>query len=177
MGYSWKKVLSNVLPVGTYKAQITSINFKTSSTGVATNDMVVHYTVTEGPYAKKTLTETISEKAFSFKLRPFLKAVGADMDREFETAAELYNYGIKASAGKIIMIEVGIRTYNGTDYNQINEYRPLPGSMTSSEEVLAEFETSPELRPEKPTVADVPSLDDAGEAPSIGVETDDDLPF
>lgn len=176
MAYSWKKVLSNVLPVGTYKVIVTSINFKTSSTGVATNDMVVHYTVADGPYAKRTLTETISEKAFSFKLKPFLKAVGADMDREFATAAELYNYGIKASQGKTIMVDVGIRVYNGTEYNQINDYKPLPGSVTSSEDVLAEFETSPALQPEKPTIADIPTLDAEATVPSIDV-ADDDLPF
>jgi hypothetical protein len=176
MAFSFKRLLSNVLPVGTYKVQITSINFKTSATGVATNDMVVHYTVVDGSYAKRTLNETISEKAFSFKLKPFLKAVGADMDREFATAAELYAYGIKASTGKIIMVDVGVRTYNGTEYNQINDYKPLPGSVTSSEEVLAEFETSPALQPEKPTLADVPVLGTTAEVPTIGVE-DDDLPF
>ena len=176
MGYSFKNLCSNVLPVGTYKVNVQKIAFKTSSTGVATNDMVVHYVVVEGPYAKRTLTETISEKAFSFKLKPFLKAVGVDMDREFATAHELYQYGIKASSGKTLMISVGIRSYNGTDYNQVNDYSPLPGSVTTSEEVLDEFETSPELRPEKPTVSSVPVIDNTASVPTIDID-DDELPF
>ena len=44
MGYSFNKVCSSVLPKGTYKVQITDIKFKTSSTGISSNDMVVHYT-------------------------------------------------------------------------------------------------------------------------------------
>ena len=74
------------------------------------------------------------------------------------------------------MVDVGIRSYNGTDYNQINDYKPLPGSTTSSEEVLAEFETSPALRPEKPTIKDVPVLEEKSEVPTIDVD-DDELPF
>lgn len=176
MAFSFNKLCSNVLPKGTYKVIVDNINFKTSGTGALSNDMVVHYTVAEGPYAKRPLNETISEKAFSFKLKPFLKATGVDLNKEFATASELYNYGIKAAKGKILMVDVDIRNYNGTDYNQIKDYKPLPTSITSSEEVLAEFETSPELQPEKPTLGDIPVIDTASEMPTINVE-DDDLPF
>ena len=177
MGYSFNKVCSSVLPKGTYKVQITDIKFKTSSTGISSNDMVVHYTVAEGPCAKRTLNETISEKAFSFKLKPFLQAIGLDCNREFPTAKELYEWGIKEAKGRFLLVEVSIREYNGVEYNNITDYKAIPGSTTTTEEVLAEFETSNNLMPEKPTLADIPEVSSEDiSAPQIDV-ADDDLPF
>lgn len=153
MAFSFNKVCSNTIPAGTYKVQISDIKFKTSGTATSGNDMVVHYVIVDGPYAKRTLIDTLYEKAFSFRLRPFLKAVGVDMNREFSTARELYEYGIKEATGKTLMVTVTIRTYNGNEYNNITDFIPLPGSTTSEEDVLAEFAT-PATTPEHPTVAD-----------------------
>lgn len=176
MGFSFNKVCANVIPKGTYKAEVTDIKFKTSATSDTSYNMEVRYTISEGTYAKRTLVESISEKAFSFKLKPFLTAVGADMNREFASMKELYEYGITAAKGKFVMIEVGTRVYNGNEYNNIVTWAPLPGSFTSVDDVLSEFDTSPNLVPEKPTVTDIPNLNSDDVEPMADV-TDDDLPF
>lgn len=173
MGFSFNKVCSNVIPKGTYKAQITDIKFKTSSSSETSYDMEVRYAISEGTYAKRTLVDFISEKAFSFRLKPFLTAIGADLNREFSSIKELYEYGISTAKNKFVMIEVGTRTYNGNEYNNIVTWAPLPGSSTSIDDVLNEFDSSPELTPEKPTVADIP---DISIEPTIEVQ-DDDMPF
>ena len=176
MGFSFNKVCSNVIPKGTYKVQITDIKFKTSTTSDASYNMEVRYTVSEGTYAKRTLIDTLYEKAFSFRLKPFLTAVGADLNREFSSMKELYEYGITAAKGKFVMVEVGTRTYNGNEYNEIKSWAPLPGSATSVEDVLDEFGTSPEVVPNKPTVTDIPDVS-ADDAELIAEVTDEDLPF
>lgn len=173
--FSFNKICSNVIPAGTYKAEITEIKFKTSSTGESLNDLQVKYTILEGAYAKRILAETISEKAFSFKLKPFLTACQIDMNREFNTAKELYEYGIRAAKGKIINIDVVVKPYNGVDYNNVNNYSPLPSSTTSVEDVMAEFDAPMESVTEKPTLGDIPDLG-AMEAPIADV-SDADLPF
>lgn len=173
MGFSFNKVCSNVVPKGTYKAQITDIKFKTSSSSETSYDMEVRYAISEGAYAKRTLVDFMSEKAFSFRLKPFLTAIGADLNREFSSIKELYEYGISTAKNKFVMIEVGTRTYNGNEYNNIVTWAPLPGSSTSIDDVLNEFDSSPELTPEKPTVADIP---DISIEPTIEVQ-DDDMPF
>lgn len=173
MGFSFDKVCNNNLPKGTYKAVVEDIKFKTSATGVATNDMQVHYRVTDGTYKGKTLVETISEKAFSFKLKPFLKAVGVDTAREFSTAKELYAYGIKESKGKALMITVSINTYNGNEYNQVTDYAALPGSTTSAADVVAELgldEASVDVQPVKPTLEDIPMPETETKEPVLDVE-------
>lgn len=167
MSYSFNKVCSNVIPVGSYKVQIQDIKFKTSSSGTATNDLVVMYLVADGVSKGKTFSETISEKAFSFKLKKFLSGVGVDMSREFATAQELYNYGISSAKGKFLMVELGIRTYNGNEYNQVNDYAPLPSSSTSVEDVLSEFGASPNITPSMPKVTDLPDP----EASNIDTDT------
>lgn len=174
--FSFNKVCSNVIPKGTYKAQITDIKFKSSSTSDTSYNMEVRYAIAEGEFAKRTLIDNISEKAFSFRLKPFLTAVGADLNREFDSAKELYEYGITAAKGKFVMVEVGTRTYNGNEYNNITNWAPLPGSATSVEDVLNEFKSSPELTPEKPTIADIPDLSVDDVEPVADV-ADDDLPF
>lgn len=176
MGFSFNKVCSNVIPKGTYKAQITDIKFKTSSSAETSYDMEVKYTISEGTYAKRTLTDFMSEKAFSFRLKPFLTAIGADLNREFSSMKGLYEYGISTAKNKFVMIEVGTRTYNGNEYNNIVTWAPLPGSATSVDDVLNEFETSPELTPAKPTVADIPDISSDDAEPMAEV-TDDDMPF
>ena len=175
MGYSFKKVCQNTLPVGTYKVQIADIKFKTSGTAVESYDMQVTYTVIEGPYTKRNVIDTIYEKSFSFRLMPFLKACGIDVDREFTTAKELYNYGIKEAKGKVLMLEVTTREYNGMLYNNVKGWSHLPGSSTSAAEVINEFasdELTPEAMPENPTVADTTSATPADAEPNLDFNLD-----
>jgi hypothetical protein len=174
MAFSFNRLCSNVIPEGTYKAQITDIKFKTSSTGETSNDLQIHLTITEGEFAKRVVIDTIYEKAFSFRLRPFLIACGIDMNREFASAKELYEYGIKSAKGKIVLVTITVRPYNGADYNNIKDYAQLPGSTTSVEDVMAEFST-PATTPDKPRLDDIPDLG-AMESPVADV-SDEDLPF
>ena len=176
MGFSFNKVCSNTIPKGTYKAQITDIKFKTSGSTEASYDMEVRYTISEGAYAKRVITDFMSEKAFSFRLKPFLTAIGADLNREFSSMKELYEYGIATAKNKFVMIEVDTRTYNGNEYNNIVTWAPLPGSATSVEDVLNEFNTSPDLTPTKPTIADIPDISSDDVEPLANVN-DEDMPF
>jgi hypothetical protein len=169
-------VCANTIPKGTYKAQITDIKFKTSSTSETSYDMEVSYTIAEGSFAKRVVKDFMSEKAFSFRLKPFLTAIGADLNREFDSMKELYEYGISVAKSKFVMVEIGVRTYNGNEYNNIVTWAPLPGSSTSVEDVLNEFESSPNLTPDKPTVADIPDISSNDMEPVAEV-SDDDMPF
>ena len=177
MAFSFDKVCSNVIPKGTYKAQISDITFKTSTTGETSNDMVVRYVITEGEFAKRTVIDTIYEKAFSFRLKPFLKAAGVDTAREFDTAKELYNYGIREAKGKAVMIEVGTRDYNGNTYNQINSVAPMPSSTTSAEDVMKEFDMSPEVMPARPKVTDLEDIAIPDSVTPTAEIASDDFPF
>ena len=177
MAFSFDKVCTNVIPKGTYKAQIADVTFKTSATGETSNDMVVRYLITEGEYAKRTVIDTIYEKAFSFRLKPFLKAAGVDTAREFDTARELYNYGVREAKGKNVMITVGTREYNGNIYNQIDSVAPMPSSTTSAEDVMKEFDMSPEVMPSKPKVTDLEDIAIPDSVVPTAEINDDDLPF
>ena len=132
---SFNDLCTNTLPEGVYKVQVTDITIKKSAKDAETNDLVVHYMITEGPLAKKTLVDTIYEKSFSWRLKPFLEACGIDLNREFATTKELFEYCVSNVKGKVIMIELGTRMYNGAKYNNINKFSPLPGSTTSADEV------------------------------------------
>lgn len=179
--YSFKKVTNNVIPKGTYKAQVTDVKFANADLSNGHFDMKVTYTISEGEYKNRTITDFMSEKAFSFRLKPFLTALGVDMDREFNTARELYEWGSNEAKGKFAMIEVGTRDYQGNEYNSINGWSALPGSTSSVEDVLNEFGESPEIVPEKPTVADIanepPTLGDVDGSVDTNGVSDDDLPF
>lgn len=174
--FSFNKVCSNTIPKGTYKAQITDIKFKTASSAETSYDMEVRYTIAEGTFAKRTVTDFMSEKAFSFRLKPFLTAIGADLSREFDSMRELYEYGISTAKGKFVMVEIGTRVYNGNEYNNIVSWAPLPGSATSVEDVLDEFKSSPNLTPDKPTISDISDIPNDIAEPMAEV-TDDDMPF
>lgn len=175
MGVSFNKLCSNVVPNGTYKAQLTEIKFRTGASGVPTKDILTTWTILEGPLAKKTVSETIRESAYSFKLKPLLTATGVDLNREFATETELLNYGIRESKGKIATIEVTTREYNGALYNNIKSMSPLAGSTTTAAEVLAEFDTAPELQSEKPHLDE---LDTGKEETVLDLDfPDDDIPF
>lgn len=172
---NFNKLCSNVVPTGTYKAQLTDLKFKTGNSGMPTHDLTATWTIAEGAYNGRTIMDTIRESAFSFRLKPLLSAAGVDMAREFATTDELLNYGIAQSKGKLMMIEVTVRTYNGNDYNNIKSVSPCAGSTTTASEVLAEFDTMPELQGDKP------HIDEIGEqstesASSLDIP-DDDLPF
>lgn len=174
--FSFNQVCSNLLPVGKYKVQVTDIKFRASATGESTKDMVVNYTVVDGPYAKRTLVDTIYEKSFSFRLKPFLQACKVDMAREFATAEELYRYGLTEAKGKTIMIDVGTKAYNGKEYNQVAQFYPLPDSSTTAEEVLDAIGVEPTVKASA-TVTDVVEeemLVPDGE-PQLNIPDDDDL--
>ena len=178
MGFSFKKMCSNVVPVSTYKAQITEIKFKESSDKSTQYNMEVHYAIAEGEFAKRTLIDTIYEKAFSFRLKPFLNAIGADFNREFETAKELYDYGIRQAKGKFVMIEVGIRSYNGNEYNEVKNWAPIPSSTTTAEDVMAEFNVNPsEVLPKTPRLSDFPDETASADFAPVADVAADDLPF
>lgn len=177
MSVSFKSLCSNLVPLGTYKAQVTDLKFAAGGS----KNILATVTILEGPYAKRVHTETISEKAYSFKLLPLLKACKVDVDREFATAEELCKFGFASAKGKIIMIKMDIRTYNGTDYNNITEFSPLPDSTVSADEVAASFGAAPEVK--APSIGDVveeETVTPAGEAeePSLDINLDDiDNPF
>ena len=175
MGFSFSNVCRNVLPVGTYKVQISDIKFKSNDKG--TYNMEVHYVVVEGAYEKRTLVDTIYEKSFSFRLKPFLTAIGIDLAREFETAKELYEYGVRAAKGKIIMAEVGVRTYNGNEYNEVKTWAPVASSTTTIDDVMAEFGTAPNVMPKAPHIDDIPEAIGDSDFTPIADIADDDMPF
>lgn len=182
MGFSFNDLCSNLLPSGRVKAQVTDIKFKVSPTGEASNDIVVNYTIAEGASAKRVLTDTLYEKAASFRLKPFLVACKVDMNRQFATKEELYQFGLKEAKGKFIMIDIGVKTYNGKQYNEITNYYPLPDSSTTADEALAEFGAS-EVKTES-VIADVKedalpeSLGGSVEdMPSLDIDESTDSPF
>jgi hypothetical protein len=170
MAYSFNKLLSSILPAGTYKVVVDDAKFKTGKMGEESNDILVVFKVIEGPYAKRNVLHTIYEKAFSFRLPGFLKAAKVDMGREFTTAKELYSYGIKEAKGKVMQIEVGVRTYNGNDYNDVLKFIPTTSSTTTVEDVTKQFGNI-DLRQTLNKVAD--NSDDSSDVEISA----DDLPF
>lgn len=142
MSFSFKTLCSNLIPVGTYKAQVTDMKFAAGGS----KNILVTLTILEGAYAKRVHIETIPEKAYSFRLMPVLKACKVDIDREFKTAEELYKFGFASAKGKTIMINMGIRTYNGQEYNNVTDFSPIPDSTVSADEVAASFGETPEVK-------------------------------
>lgn len=142
MSYSFKSVCSNIIPAGKYKAIVSDIKFASGGS----KSILVTVTISEGDYAKRVHTETIPEKAYSFRLMPFLQACKVDVEREFATSEELYKFGFANAKGKTIMIDMGIRTYNGQEYNNITAFSPLPDSTVSADDVAKEFGTDPEVK-------------------------------
>lgn len=178
MAFSFSNVCRNVLPAGTYEVQISEIKIKEDAGKGAHFNLEVHYVVTKGAYAKRTIIDTIFEKSFSFRLKPFLTALGIDLNREFETAKELYEYGIRAAKGKSLMAEISINIYNGNEYNNIKTWAPLPSSTTSMDDVMAEFGTSPEVMPKAPHIDDLPNVPTFdGDYSPVAEVSDMDLPF
>lgn len=180
MAFNFNKLCSNTIPTGKYKVQVTDVKFKANSAGESAKDVVVNYTIVDGPLAKRTLMDTIFEKSFSFRLKPFLTACKVDLNREFATAEELFNYGFKEAKGKIILIDVVVKAYNGKDYNNVDTWYPLPDSSTSSDEVLKEFGTSPVMKAEAQPVEDEDLLEpelNIPEMPSDEEFSDDDILF
>lgn len=142
MSFSFKSVCSNLIPVGKYKAQVTDMKFAAGGS----KNILVTLTILEGPYAKRVHIETIPEKAYSFRLMPVLKACKVDVDREFATAEELYKFGFASAKGKTIMIDMGIRTYNGQEYNNVSDFSPLPDSTVSTDDVAKLLDEDPEVK-------------------------------
>lgn len=177
MAFSFNDLCSNLIPDGRVKAQVTDLKFKVTATGESSNDIQVTFTIVEGPAAKKVHTETLYEKAASFRLKPFLVACKVDMNRQFATKEELYQFGLKEAKGKIIMIDIGHKTYNGKDYNEIKEFLPLPGSTSTADEALAEFgatEVKSEVKiASAPVTSEAAVLDDIPELDVV----EDESPF
>lgn len=169
MPYSFEKLCSNTIPAGTYKVQVTDVKLTASVTGGTGKNFAVTYTIADGPMAKKTLTDTIFEKAYSFRLKPFLNACGVDLRREFATTEELIQYGANQAKGKIINITVTTRLYNGKEYNNVDSWQALPESRVSSADVLKEFGDVPTGR------AETTQTSESISEPSAIVE--DELPF
>ena len=142
MSFSFKTLCSNLIPVGKYKAQVTDMKFAAGGS----KSILVTLTIVEGPYAKRVHIETIPEKAYSFRLMPVLKACKVDVDREFATAEELYKFGFASAKGKTIIINMGIRTYNGQEYNNVTDFSPLPDSTVSADDVAISFGENPEVK-------------------------------
>jgi hypothetical protein len=175
--YSFDKLCSNVIPTGKYKVQVTDIKFKMGATGEATKDILVTYTIVEGPQAKKVFSDTIYEKAFGFRLMPFLTACKVDTAREFSTAEELFKYGLKEAKGKILMLDITIKPYNGKDYNNVSDFSPLPDSTVTADDVLGELKVNPTVSGAKAAAIEPEGVDDVVNAePKVDFE-DDDLPF
>lgn len=180
MSYSFKSVCSSLIPVGKYKAQVTDIKFAAGGS----KNVLVTFTIAEGPYAKRVHTENISEKAYSFRLMPLLKACKVDVDREFGTAEELFKFGFASAKGKTVMIDMAIRSYNGQDYNNVSDYSPLPDSTVSAGEVTEAFGKEPNVTgislegmvEEETNVNDDGSLKEPSE-PSLDVDLDIETPF
>lgn len=183
MAFSFNKLCSNVVPMGKYKVQVTDIKFKSNSTGESCKDIMIIYTIVDGPQAKRTIPDNIPEKAYSFKLKPFLTACKVDLNKEFNTMEELCKYGFNEAKGKTILVDVTITTYNGREYNNVSNCYPLPGSTTSSDEVLQSFNVEPTVKaapveniPVTPAVEAEPQL----EIPDLGNSlnySDDDIRF
>lgn len=192
MSISLGELCSNLIPSARVKVQVTDLKFKVSATGEASNDIVATYTILEGPAAKRTYVETFVEKAASFRLKPFLIACKLDMNREFGTKEEMYQFLLKEAKGKVIMVDMGRKTYNGKEYNEIKDYFPLPESKTTAGAAIEEFGTEVTAKGEVPaatveapaaTVVDDPLPESLGgeapkadEMPTLDV-TDDDNPF
>lgn len=185
MAFSFNRYCSDNLPAGKYKAVVTAAKFRMGADGGATKDIAVTYTVAEGVYAKKTFTDTIFEKAHSFRLRPFLQACGVDVSREFNSMDEMFQYGMKEVVGKTIMVDVSVRTYNGREYNNVDGWSPLPGSTTGVDDVLAEFGEDPTVKAETPKeepkaepVSSTPTVAEGQAEPKLDFSIEsDDLPF
>ena len=75
------------------------------------------------------------------------------------------------------MAEVGIRSYNGNEYNEVKTWAPVASSTTTIDDVMAEFGTTPNVMPKAPRIDNIPeAVDDADFAPIADI-SDDDMPF
>ena len=158
MAFSFNKLLVSLVPNGTYKAEVSKVEFVQSKNNAEQYNCKVTLAIKEGTYAKRTVLDTIST-AYISRFKQFLQAAKVDLNKEYSTINELFNAGVKGATGKELMIKVSSKTYNGNDYNQIDEYTPIPGSTTTAAEVLKEFtlEAKPEVAPEvKVEVAEQP---------------------
>jgi len=179
MSFSFKTLCSNLIPIGKYKAQVTDMKFAAGGS----KSILVTLTIVEGPYAKRVHIETIPEKAYSFRLMPVLKACKVDVDREFATAEELYKFGFASAKGKTVIIDMGIRTYNGQEYNNVTDFSPLPDSTVSADEVAASFGEKPEVKGNSldgmvEEEINIPSDAPAGEEPELDIDLSDiESPF
>lgn len=178
MAFNFDKLCSNLIPTGKYKVQVTDVKFKTNSLGECSKDIAITYTIAEGAYAKKTIADTIYEKAFSFRLKPFLVACKVDTTREFATAEEMFKFGLKEAKNKIVLIDIGTRLYNGKEYNQVTNVYPIADSSVTAEDVAADFGDIPDLSGTISSSKEAPAM--KAEEPTLDIDldiTDEDLPY
>ena len=179
MPFSLKTLCSNLIPVGKYKAQVTDMKFAAGGS----KSILITLTISEGAFSKRVHIETIPEKAYSFRLMPFLKACKVDVDREFKTAEEMYKFAFASAKGKTIIIGMGIRTYNGQEYNNVTDFSPLPDSTVSVEDVAASFGENPEVKGNSlegmvEEETNIPDNTPAADEPELDINLDDiESPF
>lgn len=172
-GFSFKKFGNTNWKPGKYKARITDVKKKTSGTVTDEFDIGVVYTVVEGPMTGKVLHDTIYSKAFGFRLSPFMQAAGLDINREFKTADELIAYGIKEAKDRILFIDLENKEYNGKTYTNIKTWESIPTSISTAEEVMAEFDLKTDAAKELTDKLKESIKDEKGTPPS----DEDDSPF
>lgn len=175
MAFSFNKLLVSLVPNGTYKAEVSKVEFVQSKNNAEQYNCKITLTIKEGTYAKRTVLDTIST-AYISKFKQFLQAAKVDLNKEFSTINELFNAGVKAATSKELMIKVSSKTYNGNDYNQVDEYTPISGSTTTAAEVLKEFtlNSEPEVKPEI-TVTEVEKPAEAAPVADAEPQIDIDL--
>lgn len=151
-----------LIPEGVYDVVVDKAEFATSKVGASSNIIKVTYKITTGEFAGRVLFDNIGEKAYSFRLMPLLSACGVDLDREFSTAQEVYNFGINAIKGKPVRVEVIHREYNGKTYPNVKSVLAVSTSTTSSTEVDSLFSKNVDSL-EGPASAPAPTI----EAPKL----------
>lgn len=162
MGFSFRTFTGNgVWNPGRYRMNISDIKRKTSGTEADEFDLMVIYRCTEGPMKGKTIPDTMYRKSFGFRLLPFLTALGLDTNREFSTVDALMDYGIKAAIGREVYVDLQNREYNGNKYNDIKTWAAVPTSVSTTADVLAEFNIKEE---DVQTAIDIESIEGASDA-------------
>lgn len=176
MPFCFKNICSNLLPAGTYKVIIESVDFRTGIGGAKTKDLQIRGVISGGTCDRRSFSDIINEKAFNFRLQPFVTAIGMDMSREFTTETEMFTYLFKQAKGKVVMATVEIKTYNGKEYNNVKDYTSLPSSTVSAKDVVDDFDIPVESTLNTPASKIDPATNDF---PTVSAteDTDEDIPF
>ena len=90
----------------------------------------------------------------------------------------MFKFGLKEAKGKIVTIDIGIRPYNGKEYNQVTNVYPIAGSTVTAEDVAADFGDIPDLGGVSTSTAGFEAV--KADEPSLDIDlniSDEDLPF